>query len=112
MNQENIQKFDEIADKLLAFLGKSFPIPVNIGPESLDLEMSEKGLYDPVSGEPLEGEPLTEDESYFEPTVDWFYKSGYIHANHSTRHSGYYGLVLTEKGLALLGIKPSSLSAK
>lgn len=112
MNEQNVIKFDEIAGKLLNYLSLSFPNPANIGPESLQLEISNKGDYDPASGRNKGEEPLTEDEKYLTSTIEWLYKSGYILATPSANYGRYEELVLAEKGLALLGIKPASLNAK
>ncbi|MBI6886473.1 hypothetical protein AB7M31_002974 [Pseudomonas sp. IAP-CY TE4608] len=103
----NIEKFDEIASKLLSYLGATFPIPSNVGLGSLRLKESAKGTLDPVTETTTGGEPETEDEKYFTPTVAWLEQAGYIQKSKAGHH---HGLVLTEKGLNLLGIAPSALT--
>ncbi len=112
MREQNLVKFDEVTEKVLNYLKMSFPIPATIGPGSLNLAVSEKGEYDPVTGDQSEGEPATEDEKFFGPVIEWLYLSGYIHAKKSSHQSGFFGLVLTEKGLDILGMKPFSLSRR
>jgi hypothetical protein len=108
----NIEKFDEIANKLFGYLEATFPIPANIGLPSLRLKTSRKPTIDPATEIETEaGEPLTEDEKYFEPTVSWLIDAGYIRAEKG-KISGYYDFVLTEKGLALQGVRPKSLTGK
>jgi len=108
----DIEKFDEITEKLLSYLEATFPIPANLGLPSLRLQTSRRPTVDPVTEvETDAGEPITEDEKYFEPTVTWLIAAGYIEAKRGTI-SGYHSFVLTEKGLALRGIKLKSLTAK
>ncbi|MCS4310239.1 hypothetical protein M2397_000514 [Pseudomonas sp. BIGb0381] len=112
MHEQNLVKFDEVAKKVLGYLKMSFPIPSDLGPESLRLDISAKGEYDPESGGTTGGEPETEDEQFFGPVIEWLFLSGYIHAKKSSHYSGYYGLVLTEKGLDIMGMKPISLNRR
>lgn len=108
----NIEKFDEIAEKLLAYLEATFPIPADVGMASLRLKTSKSPTIDPVTELETEpGEPLTEDEKYFGPTVSWLIESGFISALNG-KSTGYYAMVLTEKGLALRGVRASSLIQK
>ncbi|NQD55822.1 hypothetical protein HP546_10730 [Pseudomonas sp. CM25] len=104
----NIEKFDEIASKLLSYLGATFPIPSDVGVGSLRLKESARGTYDPVTEKTEGGEPQTEDEKYFTPTVAWLEQAGYITAD--KKMGSYYRIVLTEKGLGLLGISPAALT--
>ncbi|VVO24261.1 hypothetical protein [Pseudomonas fluorescens] len=104
----NIEKFDEIAYKLLSYLGATFPIPSNVGLASLGLKTSVEGTSNPVTEVTVGGEPQTEDEKYFNPTVAWLEQAGYIYAETKSGNS----LVLTEKGLNLLGIAPKALTVK
>lgn len=111
MREQNLAKFDEVAEKVLSYLKMSFPVPANLGPESLKLQISKKGEYDPVTGNTTDGEPETEDERFFGPVIEWLILSDYIHAK-SSQYSEYYALVLTEKGLDIMGMKPISLSRR
>ena len=112
MREQNLVKFDELTTKVLNYLKMSFPIPVSIGPESLGLEISKKGEYDPSTGDNTEGEPYTEDERFFNPVIQWLYLSDYIHARERSLGYGLFDLVLTEKGLDMMGMKPESLQRK
>ncbi|MFG0496893.1 hypothetical protein ACF8MH_06095 [Pseudomonas sp. YQ_13] len=108
----NVEKFDEITEKLLSYLEATFPVPANIGLPSLRLKISKRPTVDPVTETETDaGEPLTEDEKYFEPTVAWLIDAGYIRAQQG-KIAGYHSFVLTEKGLAMRGIKPKSLTNK
>lgn len=108
----NIDKFDEIAGKLLQYLEATFPIPADVGMASLRLKTSKRPAIDPVTELEAEpGEPITEDEKYFKPTVSWLINSGFISAMEG-EFTGYYAMVLTEKGLALRGVRPSSITQK
>lgn len=107
MREENIIKFDEITEKLLNYLAATFPIPSDVGAASLRLAESSKGAYDPVSETRVGDELETDDEKYLQPIISWLLQSGYIYGEKSQR--GYRALVLTERGLNLLRIRPHSL---
>jgi hypothetical protein len=110
MSGENVRKFDEIAEKLLDQLAVAFPIPVDVSASSLGLKESKKSTYDPVTETRIGGEPMTEDEKYLQPTIAWLIQSGYIHGDKT--QFGYLRLVLTERGLDLLRVRPRSLNAR
>lgn len=110
MREANVRKFDEITEKLLNHLAVVFPIPSDVGTASLGLKESSKGTYDPVEETNVGGEPETDDEKYLQPTIAWLLQSGYIHGEKGQH--GYRALVLTERGLALLRVRPQSLMAR
>lgn len=112
MREQNLVKFDELATKVLTYLKMSFPIPSTIGPESLGLQTSKKGEYNPETGGTTEEEPQTEDERFLVPVIQWLYLSDYIFARERSHGNGYFNLVLTEKGLAAMGMEPESLGRK
>lgn len=112
MREQNLVKFDELATKVLNYLKMSFPIPVSIGPESLGLQISNKGEYDAITGDLIGAEQKTEDERFLNPVIQWLYLSDYIHARERSHGNGHFDLILTEKGLGTMGMKPESLERK
>ncbi|WP_456021508.1 hypothetical protein [Pseudomonas protegens] len=93
----NIEKFEEMAHKILSYLKAQFPLYSRVGPESLGIEKS-TGTY--LSGEWV-GSEQTEDELYFAATFQWLNREGYVSGGEQDGSIPVTNAVLTEKGLAL-----------
>ena len=56
--------------------------------------------------------PRFEDEDLFDDTIDWLKSEGYIRTSNQAAPEGMvFGAALTEKGYAVLGSTPDSLSS-
>ncbi|PYC01167.1 hypothetical protein [Pseudomonas sp. MB-090624] len=107
----NLDTFERISEKLFAHLAEQFPAPSSLTLSDLGLDESNKGTWDPVTETRQGGDAATDDENNFDPVVTWLIDEGYIRGSKS-KIAGFYGLVLTSKGLDLMGIKPKCLSPR
>ncbi|AUA31696.1 hypothetical protein CWR53_03345 [Pseudomonas sp. SGAir0191] len=107
----NLAAFERLSERLLAHLVEVFPVPSSLTLSELGLEESNKGTWDPVTETMQGGDAETDDEINFDHVVNWLLEEGYIRGSKS-KIAGFYGLVLTSKGLDLMGIKPKSLSRR
>jgi hypothetical protein len=95
-----MQEFNEITAVIFARLFNAFPIPWNIPPEEVAVEL---GLADPRQQMPS-GRLFKE---VFASTMDWLIREEFIRAIGPLLSDG---IVLTTKGMAALKIVPPSLS--
>ncbi|WP_318476120.1 hypothetical protein [Photobacterium leiognathi] len=102
---KNIDYFNQISAKIFDILQSEFPLRVRID------EVAFFG-YEPIEFDPLEGRSLTGEQEYefkmLSETIIWLSESGYIRCrDHINEKSD---VVLTEKGLELLKLKPDTLN--
>lgn len=110
MPTSNIDKFNEVTGKVLAYLYMNFPIPMVLTPSTLGIEEAPTGIYDPFSGTAIGEVPRSNDEIFFFHSINWLIATGYISANRYTASTQFGQSVLTAKGLEVLKAIPSSLT--
>ncbi|BDR33556.1 hypothetical protein PDY_06040 [Photobacterium damselae subsp. damselae] len=103
---KNIDDFNEIAAKLFYVLQDKFPVRTLID------EVAFFG-YEPIKFHPVAGRTLTDKQEYefkmLSETIIWLSESGFIRCNDYPHEKS--NVVLTEKGLELLKLKPDTLNS-
>lgn len=102
---KNIDDFNKIAAKLFDVLQDKFPVRTQID------EVAFFG-YESIKYHPAEGRTLTDKQKYefkmLSETIIWLSESGFIRCRDHPHEKS--DVVLTEKGLELLKLKPDTLS--
>ncbi|WP_305461524.1 hypothetical protein [Photobacterium leiognathi] len=102
----NIDNFNEIAAKLFSLLLDQFPIRIQIDEVSFF-------EYEPITFDPIDGRILTNKQEHefkmLSETIIWLSESGFIRCNGFPDEK--LNVVLTEKGLELLKLKPDVLNS-
>ncbi|MEE3507749.1 MULTISPECIES: hypothetical protein [unclassified Pseudomonas] len=108
MATSNIDRFDQLAGKVLAGLYESFPMTLSLTTEQFSSVIAIDSIETP------EGEQqIFESEEFFCASITWLSKSGYITFGQQGSHPcKFYECTLTAKGLEVLKAVPDSLSGK
>lgn len=100
----NIDKFDILVGKVLAKLYAQFPVKSNI-------YINDFGYKINLEIDEMSGLKSSDDEIFFNATIEWLIENGIIQANRTS--SGLFiNAILTFKGLKLLKSVPKSVDDK
>lgn len=104
MSQDNIEAFEDMAQKILDHLLLAFPHTVDLSPKALGIEQAKEGDWE--EGRWISGNPRSDEEKLFHSSLHWLYASGFVFAR-TTDKGELISILLTEKGLATLRRTPN-----
>ncbi|MFG0584717.1 hypothetical protein ACF8C1_15905 [Pseudomonas sp. zjy_9] len=111
MTAKNIERFNEMAGKVLGHLYLNFPAPTSFDAETIGLPMGRKVHFLDSSGQAatiVDTGSVTVEEEFFGHTVRWLRDSGYLTFS-GNYISAFASVVLTSKGLEVLNAVPESI---
>lgn len=98
---DNMQRFNDVTSQIFALLYEEFPTPTELAPEHFNITQD------------LDGSPTWRDEDFLPifDAINWLSDEGFLRFQ-GTTNMGFFGVVLSQKGLLALQAAPDALSGK